>query len=49
MDGTGAYSPDVGNAMLMVGSCAAEPHKTGQVRKEAALSGSFRVPQGHLT
>ena len=43
-----AFRPDVGKAMLMIGSCAAEPHKPGQVRKEAAPYGSFRVPQGHL-
>jgi hypothetical protein len=46
-NGAGAYRPEAGKAMLTTGSCAAEPHETGQVRKEAAISGSFRVPQGH--
>ncbi len=44
----GAYRPAVGDVMLTIGSCAAEPRESGQVRKEAALSGSFRVTQGHL-
>jgi len=34
--------------MLKAGSCAAEQHELGQVRKEAALSETFRVLQGHL-
>ncbi len=34
---------------LTVGSCAAEHHESGQIRKEAALTGTFRVPQGCLT
>ena len=34
---------------LKVGSCATEPREPSQVRKEAALSGSSRVPQVHLT
>jgi hypothetical protein len=44
----GAYSPDAGHVVLTVGSCAAEHYESGQVRKEAALSGSFRVQQGFL-
>lgn len=39
---------DGGHGMLTVGSCAAEHHEPGQIRKEAALSGSFRVTQGGL-
>ena len=34
---------------LTVGSCAAEHHESGQIREEAALNGTFRVPQGCLT
>src|SRR6202043_1883727 len=34
---------------LRVGSCATEPREPSQVRKEAALSGSSRVPQARLT
>lgn len=40
---------DGGHGMLTVGSCAAEHHEPGQIRKEAALSGSFRVTQDGLT
>jgi len=39
----------VGHGTLTVGSCAAEHHEPGQIRKEAALSGPFRVTQGGLT
>ena len=38
-----------GHVVLKVGSCAAGRREPGQVRKEAALSGSSRVPQGCLT
>ena len=34
--------------MLKAGSCAAGHREPGQVRKEAALSGCSRVPQGCL-
>ncbi len=34
--------------MRMVGSCATEIHEPCQVRKEAAVSEHFRVPQGCL-
>ena len=40
---------DGGHGTLTVGSCAAEHHEPGQIRKEAALSGPFRVTQGGLT
>ena len=33
------------NVVLKAGSCAAGHCETGQVRKEAALSGRHRVPQ----
>jgi len=46
---TPGLCPDDGHEALTVGSCAAEHHEPGQIRKEAALSGSFRVPQGNLT
>jgi len=35
--------------VLTVGSCAAEHCEPGQIRKEAALSGPFRVTQDGLT
>ena len=34
--------------MMKAGSCAAGHREPGQVRKEAALSGWSRVPQGCL-
>jgi len=34
--------------MMMTWSCATENHEPCQVRKEAAVSGYFRVPQGSL-
>ena len=39
---------DGGHGTLTVGSCAAEHHEPGQIRK-AALSGPLRVTQGGLT
>jgi len=30
--------------VMRAGPCAAETHESRQVRKEAAVSGSFRVP-----
>ena len=38
----------VGNAVLMIGSRAAERHESGQVRKEAAISDLLRVLRGSL-
>jgi len=32
----------------MIGSCATEIHEPCQIRKEAAVSGHFRVPRGSL-
>lgn len=34
--------------VLKIGSCATQTHEPGQVRKEAAISGILRVPQGSL-
>jgi len=34
--------------VLTIGSCATETHEPGQVRKEAAISGFFCVPQTSL-
>ena len=34
--------------VTMIGSCATEIHEPRQVRKEAAVSEPFRVPQGCL-
>lgn len=34
--------------VMKAGSCATMYHEPGQVRKEAAISGSHRVPQGSL-
>ena len=34
--------------VLTIGSCATDSHELGQVRKEAAISGAIRVPQGSL-
>ena len=39
----GHTCPDLGHVALTIGSCAAEPLESGQIRKEAALSGSFWV------
>jgi homospermidine synthase len=33
---------------MKIGSCAAEAYEPRQVRKEAAVSRYFRVPQGYL-
>ena len=33
---------------LTVGSCATETHEPRQIRKEAAISETFRVPRGSL-
>ena len=34
--------------MLIIGSCATKNHEPCQIRKEAAVSGHLRVPQGSL-
>ena len=36
------------HVVLTNGSCATEAHEPRQVRKEAAVSGLFRVPQDGL-
>jgi len=43
-----SHSESTEHVALMVGSCAAGHREPGQVRKEAALSGTLRVPQGCL-
>ena len=44
-----SHSESTEHVALKVGSCAAGHREPGQVRKEAALSGMLRVPQGCLT
>ena len=45
---SGRTAHDGGDGVLTIGSCAAGCHESGQVRKEAALSGLSRVLQGRL-